>query len=417
MTTKLTPEQNRMLSRVGAGTPMGELLRRYWLPVGVSADLKSQPTFVRVLGEDLVLFRDAAGKVGLLGAQCAHRRANLCLGSTLTNGLMCRYHGWVYDAEGRVLRTPSEPPDSTFKDTVRQLAYPVQELGGLIFAYLGPQPAPLLPRFDFLAADGERHVKITGIANCNWLQCVENGIDPLHVSFLHSDVWSDLEVEPEVGFQKTDYGLVHKAYRPGSKQDTYNYREHHLLMPGISCGGSQQRNLVGAAGTPPVSCRWSVPIDDSHTLIIRLVWKSSDNPGQFKGDPIARAWRAVSIAPYKEYLEKAGDEPPTLGYSMPSVIASEDATIIESLGSIVDRENENPLPFGDYGIIELRTMYLEELEKVRAGSDPLGTIRDPANNELIVIPAYEYDISKEEFRKGLETTATRRYGTRGVQTL
>jgi 5,5'-dehydrodivanillate O-demethylase len=301
-----------------------------------------------------------------------------------------------------VLRTPSEPADSTFKDGIRQLAYPVQELGGLIFAYLGPAPAPQLPRFDFLAAEGERHVKITGIANCNWLQCVENGIDPLHVSFLHSDVWTDLEVEPDMGFEKTEYGLVHKAYRPGPK-GTYNYREHHLLMPGISCGGSQQRNLEGAAGTPPVSCRWSVPIDDAHTLIIRLVWKSADNPGRFQRDPIARAWRAVTIEPYKEYRDKPGDEPPDLGYSMPGVIASEDATIIESLGSIVDRENENLLPFGDYGIVELRNLYLQELEKVRAGADPLGTIRDEAANGLIVIPAYELDISEAEFKRGQAT--------------
>jgi hypothetical protein len=221
------------------------------------------------------------------------------------------------------------------------------------------------------------------------------------VSFLHSDVWSDLEVEPEMGFTKTEWGLVHKAYRPGGKPDTYNYREHHLLMPGISCGGSQQRNLEGAAGTPPVSCRWSVPIDDTHTLIIRLVWKSADNPGTFKKDPIARAWRAVTIEPYKEYMEKPGDEPPTLGYSMPSVIASEDATIIESLGDIVDRENENLLPLGDYGITELRDLYMEAVRAVQEGRDPQGTIRDEAANQNIVVPAYEYDITREEFERGL----------------
>jgi 5,5'-dehydrodivanillate O-demethylase oxygenase subunit len=405
-TTKLSREQNEMLTRVSKGTPMGEMLRRYWLPVGVSADLKSKPTFVRVLGEDLVLFRDGRGEVGLLGALCPHRRANLCLGSTMSKGLMCRYHGWTFDTDGTCLRTPSEPPESTFKDEIRQLSYPVQELGGLIFAYLGPEPAPLLPRFDFLASEGERHVKITGVAKCNWLQCVENGIDPLHVSFLHADVWSDLEVEPEMGFTKTAYGLVHKAYRP-STPGMVNYREHHLLLPGISCGGSQQRNLVGATGTPPISCRWSVPIDDTTTLIIRLVFKPADNAGTFPKDPIARAWRSVSIEPYKEYVDKPGDEPPTLGYSMPSVIASEDATIIESLGAIVDRQNENPLPFGDYGIIELRQMYLDELAKVRAGQDPLGTIRDPAKDEIIVIPAYEFDISEEDFKQTPEAAGAR----------
>jgi len=400
-----TREENEILTRVGPGTPMGEVFRRYWLPVGVSADLGTKPTFVRVLGEDLVLYRDRSGTPGLLGAQCAHRRANLCLGTTMNKGLMCRYHGWVFDADGSVLRTPSEPPESTFKDNIKQLSYPVQELGGLIFTYMGPQPAPLLPNFDFIAAEGERHVKITGVANCNWLQCAENGIDPLHVSFLHADVWDDLEVEPEMGFQETEWGLVHKAYRPG-KAGTYNYREHHLLMPGISAGGSQGRNLKGNAGTPPISCRWSVPIDDEHSLIIRLVFKPADNPGQFQRDPIARAWIAVPIEPYKEYMEKPGDEAPSLGYTMKSVIASEDATIIESLGGIVDRENENLLPFGDYGIVELRKLYLEQVKAVQAGRDPLGTVRDPSKNGIHQIPAWEFDVSEEEFKKGMAAEAT-----------
>jgi 5,5'-dehydrodivanillate O-demethylase oxygenase subunit len=406
--TLTTKEENELLTRVGPGTPMGEVFRRYWLPVGISADLKGKPTAVRVLGEDLVLYRDRSGAVGLLGALCAHRRANLCLGTTMNRGLMCRYHGWTFDADGTVLRTPSEPPESTFKDGIRQLAYPVQELGGMIFAYLGPEPIPPLPQFDFLAAPGERHVKITGVANCNWLQCVENGIDPLHVSFLHADVWDDLEIEPEMGFQITEWGLVHKAYRPGKKPASYNYREHHLLMPGISAGGSQRRNLEGASGTPPTSFRWSTPIDDTHTLVIRLVYKPADNPGRFTRDPIARAWKAVPIVPYKEYLEKIGDEPPELGYTMASVIASEDATIIESLGPIVKREEENLLPLGDYGIVELRTMYLQAIEDVRAGRDPLGVIRGVGSDRIITVPAYELDVSEEEFKRGLaETTAHR----------
>jgi 5,5'-dehydrodivanillate O-demethylase len=320
----------------------------------------------------------------------------------MKKGLMCRYHGWVYDADGTVLRTPSEEGD--FRLSIKQKAYPVRELGGLVFAYLGDEPAPLLPNFDFLAAPGERHVKITGVANCNWLQCVENGVDPLHVSFLHADVWDDLEVEPEMGFTETRWGLVHKAYRPG-KPGIWNYREHHLLLPAISAGGSQGRNLVGNAGTPPISCRWSVPIDDNRSLIIRLVFKPADNPGKFARDPIARAWRALPIAPYQEYIEKEGDEPPELGYTMASVIASEDATIIESLGPIVDRENEQDLPLGDYGVVELRKLYLEQVKAVIDGKDPMGVIRDPADNGIHVIPAWEYDVTEEEFKKGMAQTA------------
>jgi len=391
-----TRAENEALTRVGPGTPGGEMFRRYWMPVGISADLQEKPTLVRVLGEDLVLYRDTQGRPGLLGALCSHRRANLALGTPTGRGLMCRYHGWQYDASGCILHTPGEPPESDLKDRVHHPAYPVQEMGGLVFAYMGPQPAPLMPRYDFVAAPGERHVKVTGIADCNWLQCVENGIDPLHVSFTHGDVWTDLEIEPTMGFEDTPWGLVHKAYRPTEHEGIINYREHHLIMPGISIGGSQGRNLVGADGTPPLSCRWSVPIDDNTTLIIRLIWKAADNPGVFKGDPLPRGWRAITLAPYKEYRDQLGNEPPTLGYTLPPIIATEDATIIESMGPIVDREHENLLTYGDYGVQALRTMYLDEIRAVQEGRDPRGTFR--TEHDVITVPAYELDITEEERR-------------------
>jgi 5,5'-dehydrodivanillate O-demethylase oxygenase subunit len=393
-----TAAENELLTRVGRGTPMGETMRRYWLPVGISADLQKKPTMVRLLGEDLVLFRDTTGRPGLLGAQCPHRRANLCLGSPGSEGLRCRYHGWYMNHTGKVLATPSEPPESTFKDTIQHTAYPIEELGGIVFTYMGPPPVPLLPRFDFIAGEGEHHVKITGISNSNWLQAVENGIDPLHVSFLHADVWSDLEVEPEIGFEQTDWGLVHKAYRPTAEKGVLNYREHHLLMPGISVGGSQQRNLEGNAGTPPTSCRWSVPIDDTHTLIIRMVYKPADNPGRFTRDPIPRGWKPIKIEPYREYKEHQGDGPVTLGYTMPGVIATEDATLIDSLGPVVDRENEHLLPMGDFGVVSLRKLYLDAVAAVQAGRDPLGVIRDESKNQVITIPAYEYPVTEAEMK-------------------
>ena len=280
-----TQQENAILTQVGRGTPMGDLLRRYWWPVGISAHLKDKPTFIRVMGEDLVLFRDGKGRAGVLGAYCAHRRANLCLGDVETGGLRCRYHGWLYDTEGRVLQTPGEPPESKLKDGIRQLAYPVEELGGLVFAYLGPEPAPLLPRYDFLVGDGEFYVTVQGLQDCNWLQCVENGLDPVHPSFTHGGAWPDIRsTEPDLGFEETEWGLVYNAYRKADadKPGEFNYREHHLLMPGISCGGSGGRYLKGASGGTPVSAaRWSVPIDDTHTLLMRVRFKPADNPGKY----------------------------------------------------------------------------------------------------------------------------------------
>ncbi len=392
----MTKEENEILTRVGPGTPMGELLRRYWWPVGISADLKDKPSFIRLLCEDLVLFRDRKGRPGVLGALCSHRRANLCLGSTEERGLRCRYHGWVYDINGNVLETPGEPPESKLKESVQHLSYPAEELGGLVFTYLGPQPASLLPRFDFVAGEGEHYGRVTGFANCNWLQCVENGMDPLHVSYTHMGGFADLHAEPNMRFEDTEWGLVHKAFRPGPKEGTYNYREHHLIMPSMSVGGSAQRSLEGASGTPPTSVRWSVPIDDSHTMMIRATFKPADNKGKFKGDFLPAGWKPIRIEPYKEYKES---DSPTLGYTILPVVSTEDAAVMDSLPPITDRQNEHLLPVGDVGMNQLRNMYLGAVETVKSGHDPKGTLRDMAKNQLIPITAYERLISAEEYRQ------------------
>jgi phenylpropionate dioxygenase-like ring-hydroxylating dioxygenase large terminal subunit len=146
----LTREENEMLTRVGPGTPAGELLRRYWFPVGVASELTAEnPTqIVRILGETLVLFRDKAGRVGLLNDRCSHRGASLCYGRVEERGIACPYHGWLYDTKGNCLETPAEPADSKFHLTVKQKSYPVQKLAGLCWAYLGSAPAPIIPNFD-----------------------------------------------------------------------------------------------------------------------------------------------------------------------------------------------------------------------------------------------------------------------------
>lgn len=397
-----TKEENQILTRVGPGTPMGELLRRYWWPVGISADLKDKPTFIRVLCEDLVLFRDGHGRTGILGAYCSHRRANLCLGSTEQKGLRCRYHGWLYDTEGRLLQVPGEPPNSPLQERVNHLSYPVQELGGLIFAYLGPKPAPLLPRYSFLAGEGDVYITIQGFQNCNWLQCVENGMDPVHPSFTHGGAWPDIkDTEPDLGFEETEYGIVYKALRPSPRPGIHNYREHHLLMPGISCGGSGGRYLEGGGGTPVSAARWSVPVDDTHTLLVRARFKPADNPGRYEGDPFTERYKPVDneIEPFKEY--RTADKP-VLGYSIPALHFIEDGMIVDSLGPIVERDKECLSPIIDAGIIRLRKMYLGEIQKLRSGADPKGVIRDPAKNRLIVIPAYERWLTEEERRQMLE---------------
>src|SRR5437868_8748106 len=178
----LSKDENELLTRVGPGTPAGEMLRRYWWPVGFTAQVKTKgnPTRVRLLGEDLVLFRDGSGRLGLLGLHCSHRGTSLEFGRVDDRGIRCCYHGWLYDVRGRCLEQPAESEDSRFKDRVQHPAYQAQEIGGFIFAYIGPDPALLLPNYDlFLREDGEREVG-AGRDYCNWLRRVANSVDKKH---------------------------------------------------------------------------------------------------------------------------------------------------------------------------------------------------------------------------------------------
>src|SRR5438045_7751100 len=171
----LTREENERLTRVGPGTPACELLRRYWHPVAIARELTDeQPTkFIRILGEDLVLFRDKSGNAGLIQDHCAHRGASLLYGRVEERGISCAYHGWLYDTAGNCLETPAEPADSKFYLTVKVKAYPVQKLCGLFWAYLGPLPAPALPKYDVWADDsGITKIDVYPRLDCTWLQAM-----------------------------------------------------------------------------------------------------------------------------------------------------------------------------------------------------------------------------------------------------
>jgi 5,5'-dehydrodivanillate O-demethylase len=184
-----------------------------------------------------------------------------------------------------------------------------------------------------------------------------------------------------------------------------NYREHHLLMPGISCGGSGGRYLAGGKGGTPVSAaRWSVPIDDTHTLLMRVRFKPADNPGKYEGDPFSKRWKPEPnfIEPYKEYQ---GSDDPELGYTIPPLHFIEDGMVVDSMPPIADRENENLGPRIDEGIIKLRKMYLSEIDKVKRGEDPRCIVRDPEKNQVIVIPAYEKWVAEKEFNLGASAAA------------
>src|SRR6266536_1092491 len=288
----LSREENELLTKVGRGTPMGQLLRRYWYPIAASSELIERPTkAVRILGEDLVLYRDRQGRPGLIGPQCAHRRMSLLLGIPENDGLRCPYHGWLYASDGKCLEQPyehAEDPNSTFKDRVRLTAYPAQELGGLVFAYLGPEPAPLLPRWDLLVRDGVLRDIGAAVIPCNWLQIMENSLDPVHVEWLHRyfsnyvlerlgqkhddpSFWrAHALVKPheKIGFGVFEHGIVKRRVLKGDDESHPNWRLGHVICFPNMLRQDQIR----------------VPMDDTHTL---YWWYNVHR--QRPGDPDQRA--------------------------------------------------------------------------------------------------------------------------------
>ena len=269
----LTAEENEMLTRVGPGTPAGELLRRYWHPVAIAADLtpESPTKFVRILGENLVLFVTPKGEPGLLHDRCSHRGASLSYGRVEERGLACAYHGWLYDPKGNCLETPAEPADSKFCLTVKHKAYPVQKLAGLYWAYFGPQPAPVIPKYDVWArTDGWHWLRALPQLDCNWLQAMENSVDTAHLHILHQELVTDgFKVESttrgtidnlvKYEMEEFTHGIIkRRVFRDGKVE------EHPLLFPTVL----RQANRT----------QIRVPIDDTHTWIVYVA--TSQQPGK-----------------------------------------------------------------------------------------------------------------------------------------
>ena len=262
----LTAARNELLTRVGTGTPMGELLRRYWQPIAGASELDSNPIKpLRLLGEDLVLYRDGGGHYGLIDRHCPHRRADMSYGWVEEKGIRCSYHGWLMDETGSCLEQPYEdianPKPSRAGCDAK--AYPVKECAGLIFAYLGPAPAPELPVWEpFTWANGFREIVLAEVP-CNWFQCQENSIDPVHFEWMH-DNWSsrqhgrDLNAAPKhlkLKFEEFDHGFIYKRVREGqSEEDRYWTVGRVALWPNGFYLGSH--------------FEWRVPVDDENTLSV-----------------------------------------------------------------------------------------------------------------------------------------------------
>jgi len=370
----LTAEENERLTRVGKGTPMGELLRRYWYPISVARELTAENPvkFVRLLGEDLVLFRDKSGRVGLLADHCSHRGASLLYGRVEERGIACAYHGWLYDTAGHCLETPAEPPDSNLHLTIRHIAYPVKELVGLLWAYLGPLPAPVIPRYDVWSRpDGVLRLAVYPRLDANWLQVMENTADPTHAQILHQEFVAGGRPVPSTtrGFVDRIAGLEYSEAPFGlvklRRFANGRVERHPLIFPNIL----RESNVA----------QIRVPMDDTHTnfFFIHFI-PLDDGPLNDGADPEApEDDEVLYIDPFKEPVE--GIHPFTR-FRLNSVL-SQDHMAWETQGLIANRTVER-LATSDQCVVMFREMLMREIDKVQRGLDPIAVIRDP-HHEII----------------------------------
>jgi 5,5'-dehydrodivanillate O-demethylase len=386
----LSAEENQLLTSVGSGTPAGELMRRYWLPVGISADVKDQPQYVRVLGEDLVLFRAPDGEIGLMDAVCSHRGASLVYGCVEKRGLRCRYHGWLYDPTGRCIEQPAELSRAAREEKVRQRAYPTQELGGLVFAYMGPQPAPVLPRFDTLVrTDGTRKATVARTIACNYLQILENSMDPVHLPFVHGEsikVWAGV---PQFMVEETEFGMRQVQYRPGpTPAEQYVRSVYHILPFSRMVGIPASEDDFSTPTT--IRTIWAVPIDDTNTIEFevrfqpgvsgrKLDYKFESSPADFD----------VSLeVPFHQYRDGGQSR---LAY--PKFFGAQDQLMQLSQGPIAKREREH-LRSSDRGVVMVRKLMRQAIQDVQAGKDPRGLLRDRPD-EVITLDLADHIVPVE----------------------
>jgi nitrite reductase/ring-hydroxylating ferredoxin subunit len=268
------PPEDDELTRVGPGTPCGEYLRRFWQPVIVASELGDVPRRLRILGEDLVAFRDKSGAIGLLELHCPHRGTSLEFGLIGDTGIRCCYHGWLFGCDGRILETPGEPADSTLKDRLFHGAYPVREYAGLVFAYMGPpDKQPDFPMLDTFDLPGYRLVpRPPSLWECNWLQVKENAMDPAHLQFLHTLPGSqgfvdEFKMHPEWDWMETPLGMVYIDTR--RQDDLIWVRVADFILPNIHQFPPNNEHLTARNSIArPQATIWAVPLDDRHTMQI-----------------------------------------------------------------------------------------------------------------------------------------------------
>jgi len=401
----LTKEQNKRFTEVGRGKPMGELMRRYWLPLATVAQMHQHPTrAVTLLGEHLVAYRDRSGNYGLIQEFCPHRNTNLLWGIPEAEGLRCPYHGWMFDNQGNCLEQPAEAPGSMFKDRIKIQSYPVEELGGMLFAWLGPEPRPMVPRWENLVKDGVRSIG-WAVLPCNWLQIMENSLDPVHTEHLHryftnyvlerleqddptaTSYWrsrANVRKHAKIGFDVFEHGIVKRRLLEGYDESNAMWSIGHCVVFPFMLQLAQIR----------------IPMDDTHTMYwwYNVRRKKDGQPDQAPQDiPIYQVPVPGLDAERMPVWELVDNN------------SGQDNYAWTSQGPITPRWTEH-LGESDQGIILYRRLLNEQMKIVAAGGDPMNTFRDPATNISIHIQTESDDPTFE--RSGGLTGENLLYGNR-----
>ncbi|HEY5541864.1 MAG TPA: Rieske 2Fe-2S domain-containing protein [Candidatus Binatia bacterium] len=396
----LSKEDNELLTQTNPGTPMGDLIRRYWIPALLSEEIPTPdgpPARVRLLGEELVAFRDTQGRIGLIGERCAHRGTSLFFGRNEECGLRCVYHGWKFDVEGNVVDTPAEPPGSDFKNKLRHTAYPTHEANGVVYAYLGPRDKkPLFPNYEWTRVPVEQTYVTKCLLECNYLQGLEGECDSSHLSFLHRAFTNERnqplyksDTAPFYETEDTDFGVRLIATRIADNQ--HYVRFSAFVMPVYGCvpAGRPTNELEG------FEIHTYVPADDTHC------WRYDIG---FRRDRAVRddeVHRRKQINPDYTRMRNARNNylqdrrmQKTVNFTGIEDFLNHDACATESMGAIFDRSREH-LGVSDKAVIAVRKFLLTTVKKFQSGKEPPHLARASNRNWFPHIDCFAYLLPRD----------------------
>ncbi len=380
----LTAEQNAQLTQVGPGTPMGDVLRHYWYPVCFTRELEEFPVKkARLLGEDWAVFKTKQGDYGIVAERCPHRGASLVYGIVDDDGLRCGYHGWKFNIDGECVEILAEPDSSPkFRDGSCVFAGEAQELGGMVWVYVGQGPAPELPRYEAYVMNGVRDIGHSMLP-CNWLQIMENSVDPYHVEALHGYYFEFIAEQrgfempsafrnkhEKVGFDVFDHGIIKRRLLVGQDENSDDWQiGHPMVFP--------YKMWVGGNGVFQMQIR--VPVDDTHTWALFYTVHAPEGAVIPENPPCL------------DYEYQWIDEK---GNHLVDYIEGQDVMAWVTQGAIADRTTER-ITKSDVGVVAVRRMFFDSIEAVRNGKDPVAVVREP--HDVIKLP-----LERSKFGRGAE---------------